>query len=566
MTEPAIDSPTKTTTRGLRFWVIIAALLLATFEAAVEQTALSTALPTIAKDLDSDDPSWIANVFMIASAAAIPWSGGCAQIFGRKGVFLAGVGGFALGSIICAVAKTSTQMLAGRGIQGAGGGIIFAIVEIILSDMVPLAERGLYQGMFSAIWSIASACGPLLGGAFASFNYRLLFWINVPISFICALVCIFFMQLKGPEDNMREKLKKMDWLGNLIFIPSISVLILGLVWGGADYPWRSAHVIATIVCGAAGLVLWVVVEKRYVANPTVPFEAMMKKTCVIGLLTTGLHGIVAMAVLYCWPAYFQSAKAESVIRSSIDYLPVALLISPFAMGTGISVNILGTYKAQNIIGWVIITVGVGLLALTKETTSTVGWVLIPMIVAIGIGIDYAAPVYPVLAPLPPSIAGQALAFQMLVRTFGNVLGISVGLTAMTNMLGQKLPREYLDMVPNGVTGAYASIPMIPDLEEPLKLEVRRAFAQSLRVVWLVMIPIAGIGLLLSCFMESLPLTTETDETFGMKRQVASDAERDQEKQNLAIGDEPAPTLPNSELQPTLLYPISSIEATTRTMA
>lgn len=184
-------------------------------------------------------------------------------------------------------------------------------------------------------------------------------------------------------------------LGNLIFIPSISVLILGLVWGGADYPWRSARVIATIVCGAAGLVLWVVVEKRYVANPTVPFEAMMKKTCVIGLLTTGLHGIVAMAVLYCWPAYFQSAKAESVIRSSIDYLPVALLISPLAMGTGISVNVLGTYKAQNIIGWgtpkpavhlrkfaltydtyiVIITVGVGLLALMKETTSTVGWVL-----------------------------------------------------------------------------------------------------------------------------------------------------------------------------------------------
>ncbi|GAA5971251.1 hypothetical protein JCM11641_008282 [Rhodosporidiobolus odoratus] len=518
----ATQDSKSTTKKGLRFWLIFLSLLLATFEAAVEQTALSTALPTISSTLssgssqDGGDYSWIANVYMITSAAFIPWSGGLSYIFGRRPVMLAGLGLFSLGSLVCALAKDMNTMLAGRGVQGAGGGIILAIVEVILSDIVPLSERGVYQGAFSATWTLASATGPLIGGAFASFDYRYLFWINLPISAIVCAVVIPCVKLNNPEGSFREKLRKMDWIGNFVFIPSMSVLILGLVWGGSTYPWRSAHVIAPIICGALGLVAWFFVEKHWVRYPTVPFASLLNRTSVVGYLTTMLHGIVAMAVYYYWPAYFQSARASSTIASAVNFLPVVCIVSPMAMLTGLSINGWQHYKAQNIAGWILLAIGVGLLSITTATTSTAGWVLIPMVSALGIGINYAAPVFPVLAPLPPALAGQALAFQMLVRTFGNVLGISIGSTVLNNILSKKLPQAFIDRVPEGLAGAYAAIPLIRQLEEPLKMQTRAAFAEALRVVWLVMIPFSGIGFIISLFMHNLPLAAEVDETYGVK--------------------------------------------------
>ncbi|GAA6040137.1 hypothetical protein JCM8097_002047 [Rhodosporidiobolus ruineniae] len=534
--------------KGIRFWLTFLSLLLATFEAALEQTALATALPTISTELSPDgghgsDYSWYANIYMLASAAFIPWSGGLANIFGRKPIMLASLALFSLGSLVCALAKNPNTMMAGRGIQGAGGGIIFAIVEILLSDLVPLAERGVYQGAFSATWSIASAAGPLVGGAFAGFYWQGLFWINLPMSAVVALVVIFCVKLKAPEGSAREKFAKMDWIGNLIFIPAVSVLILGLVWGGTSYPWRSAQVIAPIVCGAIGLIVWFYVEAHWVKVPTVPFKALLNRTSLVGYITTFLHGIVAMGVYYYWPAYFQAAKAETTIISAVDILPVVLLVSPMAMLTGLSVNGWQVYKGQNIAGWILLTIGVGLLSLSTATTSKAGWVLLPMVSALGIGIGYAAPVFAVLAPLPPALAGQALAFQMLVRTLAMVLGITIGSTTLTNVLADKLPQAFLDLA-GGASGAYDAITEIHGLEEPLKMQVRVAFAQGLRVVWLVMIPFAGVGFVVSLFMRNLTLAATVDDTFGMKEKKRSvDLERIDEAQRKAAVEENAQQLP-----------------------
>ncbi|GAA5840910.1 hypothetical protein JCM11251_007637 [Rhodosporidiobolus azoricus] len=520
------DLATPGSRKGVRFWLIFAGLLLATFEAALEQTALATALPTISAELATGeggegDFSWIANVYMLTSAALTPWSGGLAMIFGRRPVMLFALFLFTLGSIICAVAQDLNTMLAGRGIQGAGGGIIFVVVEVILSDIVPLAERGVYQGAFSATWSVASAAGPLIGGAFASFNWRWLFWINLPLSAGVTVVVVLFMKLKKPEGTWREKVEKMDWIGNFIFIPSISILIMGLVWGGAAYPWRSAHVIATLVCGALGLIAWFFVEKHFVKYPTVPFTALMNRTSLVGFLTTGFHAVAAMAVYYYWPTYFQAAKATSTITSAVNFLTIVCIVSPMAMLTGLSINGWQHYKAQNVAGWILLTIGVGLLSLTTATTSKAGWVLLPMVSALGIGILYAGPVFAVLAPLPPHLAGQSLALQMLIRTVGMVLGISIGSTVLSNVLGSKLPAAFLETIPRGAAGAYDAIPEIRHLEEPLKMQVQEGFASALRVVWLVMIPFAGLGFITSLFMQSLPLASTTDESFGIKEKKSS---------------------------------------------
>lgn len=161
------------------------------------------------------------------------------------------------------------------------------------------------------------------------------------------------------------------------------------------------------------------------------------------------------------------------------------------------------------------TVGPGLLSIVSVSSPKVAWVLLPIPFAIGIGLLFAATTFPVLAPLPPSLAGQALAFLVFVRNFGNVLGITVGSTALTNTLAKKLPQAYIATLEGGVAGAYSAIRTIGELAQPLQGEVRIAWAESIRVIWLVLIPFGGVGLVGALCMKQMKLETVTDETWGM---------------------------------------------------
>jgi predicted MFS family arabinose efflux permease len=406
-------------------------------------------------------------------------------------------------------------MLAGRAFQGVGSGVILSLVEIVLADLVSLSERGSFQGAFGAVWALASATGPPIGGALAASNYRWLFYMNLPLTAGVLAIVGLFMNLKKPPGTMREKLGRMDWIGNLVFIPSITIFIIGLVWGGQQYAWNSAHVLAPLIIGAVGLVIWYIIEKYYCEYPTVPFALLMNRTTVIGYFTTFMHGILALALFYYWPVYFQAVKGASPVKSAVDFFSVAFIVAPFAMIAGGSISATQIYKPQNIIAWILLTVGPGLMSLIREGSPKKAWVPLPIPFSMGTGLLYAATVFPVLAPLPPSLAGQALAFLVFVRNFGNILGITIGSTVLTNELGKKLPAAFLEQVPGGVSGAYSAIPLIAHLQEPLRTQVRTAFADSIRVIWLVMIPFGGVGLIAALGMKALKLETVTDEHWGM---------------------------------------------------
>ncbi|KAF7976442.1 hypothetical protein HWV62_6677 [Athelia sp. TMB] len=503
--------------KDFRFWMIFVCLLVATFLAALDLTAISTALPTIAAALHSEDFAWIGNAYSITSTAFIPWAGGAAHIFGRRPILLIGLLCFLVGSAMCGASTTMSLMLAGRAIQGVGSGVILALVEIVLADLVPLAERGAFQGAFGAVWALASATGPVIGGALAAANWHWLFYLNLPLTAIVIVIVGVYLDLRTPleEGGWRAQVKRMDWLGNGVFIPSITLLILGLVWGGQSYPWTDVHVLAPLIIGAVGLIIWFFLEKHIVEHPTVPFALMTNMTTFIGFVTTGIHAISALGVFYYWPVYFQAVKGVNPVRSAIDFFSVAFIVAPFAMVAGGTISATQVYKPQNVIAWVFMTLGPGLMSLIGVNSSEKMWVPLPIPFSIGIGLLYAGTVFPVLAPLPPSLAGQALAFLVFVRNFGNVLGITVGSTALTNELAKKLPAEFVAQLPGGVAGAYSSIPRIAALSEPLRTEVRTAFAQSIRVIWLVLIPFGGIGLMLALCMRQMKLETVTDEAWGM---------------------------------------------------
>ncbi|KDE03201.1 hypothetical protein MVLG_06292 [Microbotryum lychnidis-dioicae p1A1 Lamole] len=497
--------------KGIRFWLIIVSLMLATFLAALDVTAISTALPTIAEALDSREFAWIANAYSVTSCAFIPLAGGLSAIFGRREVLLVALAFFFVGSAMCGAAKSIDLMLAGRALQGVGAGSILTLTEIVLADLVPLSERGTYQGLFGAIWSLASATGPIIGGALAQAYWPALFYINLPLSFFIAIVVTLCMKLNKPPGTRQENLARIDFLGNFIFIVSITLLIIGLVWGGAPYPWSSAHVLAPLIIGIVGLLVWGVYESRYATHPTVPFSVMKNRTTIIGFFTTFIHGISGLALFYYWPTYFQAIKGAGPIKSAVDFFSVAFVVAPFAMVAGASIGIFQHYKAQNVIAWVLMTVGPGVLSLVTAGSPKKAWVPLPIPFSIGMGLLYAATVFPVLAPLSPVLAGPALGFLVFIRSFGNLLGVTIGSVILTNELKQKAPQEWLTSIPGGVSGAYALIPSIASLPEPLRSTVRLAFAHSIQRIWQVMIGFGGVGLIASLFMESLALQTETDE-------------------------------------------------------
>ncbi|KAL8291646.1 hypothetical protein RQP46_001904 [Phenoliferia psychrophenolica] len=487
--------------KDLRFFLIIVGLLIATFLAALDLTA-------IASSLHSTDFTWIGNAYSIGSAAFIPWAGGLAHVFGRRPVLLAGLGMFFIGSAMCGAAKSMDLMLVGRTFQGVGSGFILTLSEVVLSDLVSLSERGAYQGAFGAIWALASATGPLIGGALAQSNWRWLFYMNLPLTAGVACVVGAFMKLKTPEGTIRHKLARMDWIGNLVFIPSITLLIIGLVWGGQQYAWNSAHVLAPLIIGAVGLVAWYIIERYYVEHPTVPFDALTHPTTLVGFFS-----ISALAVFYYWPTWFQAVKGASPVASAVDFFTVAFIVAPFAMVAGGSISATQIYKPQNVIAWVFMTLGPGLMTLVKYDSPKHTWA--PL---------YETSIPCFLAPLPPALAGRALAFLVFVRSFGNILGITVGSTVLANELGQRLPASFIATLPGGLSGAYSSIPYIAELAEPLRTEVRKAFSESIRVIWIVLIPFGGVGLVASLFMQQIKLETSTDETFGIKNKKVADAE------------------------------------------
>ncbi|GAA6035578.1 hypothetical protein JCM8097_004910 [Rhodosporidiobolus ruineniae] len=531
--------------KSLRFWLIFVALCMATFLSALDLTAVSTALPDIAAAFHTSDYSWVGSAYALTSTALIPCTGGLAAIFGRRPVMLGALVLFALGSALAGAAQNMSMMLAGRSIPGIGGGAILTMTEIVITDLVPLAERGAYFGIIGAVWALASAIGPPIGGALASGGaWRWLFYLNLPLTGIAIVLVALFLRVKAPQTTTMEKLEQMDY-ANLIFVAASTATVLGLTWGGVTYSWSSYKVLVPLILGLAGIAAFLYVEKRFVKYPTVPFDILTHRTSLLGYATTFLHSIIVLAIIYFLPVYFQATKGASAIRSGIDLFPVSFIVAPFAIVVGISVTITGHYKIQNHIGWAFLTLGMGLMTIPKWDSSTVMWVFFTMIPSIGAGLlrDQLPRPCPTQArsaasrrtfrlvspPLLPRLTRFPLqmAFYGFVRSFGQVFVIAIGSTVLQNQLAKKLPADFAAQFGEGEI-AFAAIPYIKGLAEPLRTLARAAFADSLRTIWQVCIGVAGLGFLLSLGIQQMSLATETDqENWGLK-------EKEREKEVIGV--------------------------------
>ncbi|KAI9056773.1 iron permease [Trametes sanguinea] len=529
---PSVESPAHPPKahKGSAFWLCFTAVVVCNFLSALDVTAVSTALPTITDELHGGDLFvWVGAAYGLASASILPFTGRLADIIGRRPIMMACVGFFFVGSALAGSAQSMKMLIAARTVQGVGGGGIINLASIITSDLVPLAERGVYQGFLVLTWAFAAAIGPVIGGSLAEkASWRWLFYLNLPLAGMAFILVAIFLKVRTPGGTLREKLARIDWIGNFFIIVGTTLALIGLTWGGISFPWNSAHVLAPLVIGAVFMGVFFVFEFLVPKEPTLPLDIMANRTSLSGYIATFFHGIVSISIIYYLPVYFQACMAASPIHSSVNLFATALVCSPFSLFGGVLVKALNKYRPANYLGWALTIIGVGLLSLLKDDSSTAAWAGFQIIAAAGIGIIWACTIFPILAPLPVTRAASALAFYNFCRTFAQTWGVAISASILQNELKKRLPEAFVAQFPEGVEIAYAAIPVIRTLKEPLKTEVRVAFAESMSIVWKAMIGFSAAGILTLALLREVPMQKHTDETYGLEAARTSGAD-DEEK-------------------------------------
>ncbi|KAF8839383.1 MFS general substrate transporter [Paxillus ammoniavirescens] len=511
--------------KDIRFWLIFASMCTCLFLSALELSSVATALPTIADDLQASQFVWVGSAYALSSTAFLPMSGGLAQSFGRRPAVLLSIALFALGSGLCGGASTMGMLIAGRTIQGLGGGGVQSLTGIILSDLVTLQERGTYAGLFGLTWSIAAVVGPVVGGSLASRGqWRWLFYLNLPIAFVAGVSVLLLLDLPTPPGTFREKFMRMDWIGNFLVISSTVAYTIGLTWGGITAPWGSVTVLVPLILGTVGLVVFIAYEATVAKYPLVPFSLMTNRTSASGYIQTFCMSLVTLSTIYFFPVYFQGCKGLSPVLSGVYGLGASSL-APAAIASGIAVKISGRYRLLIWAGWAMLIVSLGLMTTLRATDSIGTSVGYTVLMGAGIGVLYTTTMYPIQAPLPVTQNAPALAFMWFLRSFAGVWGVTIGSTVLQNELAEQLPASYLASVPQGTAIVYALIPQINSLPAQTRTEVEAAFASSLDVLWRVLTCIAGAGFVVSLVMKGVALNNTLDEDWSRKKMTSKEEER-----------------------------------------
>ncbi|KIM92156.1 hypothetical protein PILCRDRAFT_260 [Piloderma croceum F 1598] len=482
---PAAADAVAVRPKDLRFWLMLLSLCMALFLSALEFTGVATALPTITADLHGEDFVSVGSAYALASSAILPMTGGLAQTFGRRHSFLASIALFTVGSTICGAAKNMGMLIGARTIQGLGGGGIMSLTTIIIGDMVPLHERGLYAGVCfglpqpSVLWFVRR-----FGGRASQSSYP------------------------PPALGATNSLK---WTG------SACSITIALTFGGINFPWLSAHILAPLVIGLVGLIFFIIYDAIWALYPLVPFSILANRTSFSG--QNFITPMTMVAIIYFLPVYFQACKDADPISSAVRSFGFAL-VGPASIIGGISVKILKRYHPQLWIAWALQIIGSGLSTTLNVDTSTAATVGFCLLYGAGAGIIYSIAIFPVQAPLTITQTAHPLAFYSFMRVFAGVWGVTIGGAILQNGLSHHLPEDFLKQFPGGVAIAYSVIPQIRDLPQPLKHQVQIAFAESLRVVWKVLVGLSGLGLVSSCLMRGLPLHTVTDKEWDPSKEVS----------------------------------------------
>ncbi|MGA2480147.1 MAG: MDR family MFS transporter, partial [Spirochaetia bacterium] len=357
---------------------------------ALDQTIVSTAMPRILRDLNGFNLYvWVVTAYLLASTAMIPIYGKLSDLYGRKIVVLIGVVLFLAGSILSGQSRSMTELIIFRALQGLGSAGIFSTAFTVVADIFAPAERGKYQGLFGAVFGISSVIGPWLGGFLTdTLSWRWVFYVNMPIGIIALLFILLWMPPLKPK---LERKVSIDWWGSVTLLVGIVPILLALTVGGQEYPWGSWQVIGAFALGAAGVVAFILVERR-AREPILPFDMFQNRTYVVGNAAALLiAGVAFFGAIIFLPIYMVLVVGVSASAAGLTVMPLTLGLVVSSFVSGQIVSRVGKYKILLLVGAVLVFIGYWtMLGLTPETTR--GQVVWRMII-LCFGIGPALPIY-----------------------------------------------------------------------------------------------------------------------------------------------------------------------------
>ncbi|KIV91704.1 hypothetical protein PV10_06217 [Exophiala mesophila] len=536
-------SPTVEFKPSMQFIMAFAALAVLTLMVALDGTSISVALPIIARKLQGSaiEAFWAGTSFLLASTVFQPNIASFSHIFGRMPVVMVSLVFFFIGVMMAALANNFTILLTGRSLQGIGGGGIMVMTEIVITDLVPLRYRGQWAGIIAGMWALGSVSGPIIGGAFAGVQWRWIFWINLPFIGIGGIMIPLFLRLNVIPQSIAAKLRRVDWLGTVIFVGSMTSFLIPLTWGGIMYPWSSWRTLVPLLIGVVGLVVFCFYEKHLAVEPLLRLSVFANRTTNLAYFATAMHGLILWCLLYYQPLYFEAVKGYRPVIAGVALFPSTFTVAPMSVVTGILITKTGRYRWAIWLGWALTTLGLGLLVILDVDTKIQQWIFICLVGGIGMGILFPALQFQLQAASTNKDMAFAVALFVFFRCFGQALGVAIGGVIFQNEMASNL-RAYpiwADQANELARDAAALVEVIQHTSmADGKFELQQAYTDSLRTVYIVLTAVAGVSTISSLFIKrySLNVALETEQGLLVKNPKTNGGEAEKaEAQSVKIG-------------------------------
>ncbi len=485
--------------------MIFAALMLGMFLAALDQTIVSTALPTIVGDLGGlNHLSWVVTAYLLASTVSTPIYGKLGDMHGRKPVFLAAILIFLAGSMLAGLSQSMAELIGFRAVQGIGAGGLIVSAQAIIADIVSPRERGRYMGLMGAVFAVSSVAGPLLGGFFVdNLSWRWVFYVNMPIGAVA--VAIVALKLHLHVVHVRHRI---DYLGAGLLAGGVSALILVTTWGGNQFRWGSGTILGLAIVGVLLLAAFIWQERR-ATEPVIPLSLFDSRIFNVSSAMGFTIGMAMFGAIVFIPLYLQLVYGASPTSSGLRMIPLMAGLLVASILSGRLISRIGRYKVFPIVGTAIL-VG-GMFLLSRLGVGTAPWLASAYMVVVGVGIGLVMQVLVLVVQndARPGEVGVATATATFFRSVGGSFGVALfGAIFASRLTGalEKLPPGSAKYLAGGV---HLSPEQAQQLPPEVHAEFLNAFSHSLHGVFLWGMAMAVVPFGLSWLLREIPLRTTT---------------------------------------------------------
>ena len=493
------------TARTTSVAAVFAGLLLAMFVSTLSETVTATALPTIVGDLGGvGHMQWVTTAYILASTIMMPVYGKLGDLFGRKHLFIVALSVFIVGSATCGLAPSMDGLIAGRAVEGLGGGGLIILSQATIADIIPPRQRGKYMGVLGSVFAVSTVVGPLLGGWFVQVTgWRWLFAFNIPLALLAIAAVAFFSR----RPARRAKHPSVDVLGMMAMAVSVSSLVLATAWGGTLFPWLSWQIVGLFALFAAMAVVFALVERR-AKEPVIPLFLFKNRNFVVCTVTGMFIMLGMMGTVSYLPTYFQIVDGLAPEQAGLMTFPMMAGVLVTAVGAGLLATRTGRYKWMPIASCAVAAVGFVLLSrLAPGTPLPVAGAFL-FVLGFGIGLGQQILVLIVQNEFPHTIVGTATAANNFFRQIGSTLGASLVGALFTSRLAAdlaaQLPRvDNINM--NRITPEY-----VQHLAQPEQGLIATAYSDALVPIFLYVVPLLIVGFVLMLTLKEHPLATSVD--------------------------------------------------------